>query len=113
VQHSPRIAAWLALALYLAAATAPCAVSPFDVAVAQTLAAAQPDDAARPAPILMPKCPCRCTDRPHAGGVPTAPGYALLRTRPDIGPHPFLLPLASPVDAFRTAPFQAVDPIPI
>ena len=123
MHRTPRIAAWLSLAIYMAAATAPCAVSPFDVAVARSLAAAEAGDAApadlsaddskRPAPFMTMKCPCSCTDRPHAGGVPTAPGYALMRVRPDVVPRPFLLSLAPPAPALRAAPIQAVDPISV
>ena len=104
-------------------ATAPCAVSPVDAAVEQTLAAAEAAgvelriDGARgserPAPFMRASSTCRCKHRPQAAGLPTATGYALLAARPDLAPHVFLPGLAPPAPTLPASPLRAIDPIPV
>lgn len=95
------------LAAVLAGAIVPC---PPAFAVDVSVVAA---DAERPAPQLLPLCPCGCKHRPEAAGTPTGAGWALL---------PAAQPWAYPaqVRAFwtsvpipREAPARIPDPVPL
>ncbi|MBW2271194.1 MAG: hypothetical protein JRH16_21800 [Deltaproteobacteria bacterium] len=121
MKNGTRIAALLSVLAYLAAATMPCTVSPLEAGSAHAAAVERVPPAAtaastgteRPAASMMAKCPCTCTERPHSGGVPTAPGYALMRPSGDLVPRLLSVVQVRDSDALRNTLAQDIDPIPV
>lgn len=104
--HTSLLAA-ATLAAVLAGAVVPC---PPAFAVEASVVAA---DAERPAPQLLPLCPCGCKHRPEAAGTPTGVGWALLpAARPWVYPLQAWAFLTS-VPILSEAPARIPDPVPL
>lgn len=95
------------LAAVLAGAVVPC---PPAFAVGASVVAT---DAERPAPQLLPLCPCGCKHRPEAAGTPTGIGWALLpAARPwAYPPQAWALVATAPIPS--EAPVRVPDPVPL